>query len=77
MYSYNDELLSVFVGQDPAQTVCSSMCLTMMEREDNGDLYMSCTMPSIELGTVGGGTVLPPQASALKVADTLESSYLH
>ena len=53
------------------------MCLTMMEEVGDGDLYMSCTMPSIEVGTVGGGTVLPPQASALKVADTLESSYFH
>ncbi len=29
------------------------------------DLYISCTMPSIEIGTVGGGTVLPPQAACL------------
>lgn len=29
------------------------------------DLHISCTMPSIEVGTVGGGTVLLPQAAAL------------
>ena len=29
------------------------------------DLYMSCTMPSIEIGTVGGGTILPPQSACL------------
>ncbi|KAL5004155.1 hypothetical protein ScPMuIL_017611 [Solemya velum] len=33
----------------------------------NSDLYISCTMPSIEVGTVGGGTVLPPQASCLEM----------
>ena len=27
---------------------------------------MSCTMPSIEVGTVGGGTGLPAQAACLK-----------
>lgn len=58
----------VATGQDPAQVVCSSMCLTSMEVwGDSGDLYMSCTMPSIELGTIGGGTVLPAQQSALKM----------
>jgi len=29
------------------------------------DLYISCTMPSIEVGTIGGGTILPAQASCL------------
>jgi len=33
----------------------------------NEDLYISCTMPSIELGTVGGGTNLPPQQACLQV----------
>ena len=32
------------------------------------DLYVSCTMPSIEVGTVGGGTVLPAQAACLEVS---------
>lgn len=43
--------------------------MTVMEASGHHreDLYISCTMPSIELGTVGGGTVLPPQASCLKV----------
>lgn len=33
--------------------------------EDGTDLYISCSMPSIEIGTVGGGTVLPPQSACL------------
>jgi hydroxymethylglutaryl-CoA reductase len=28
--------------------------MTIMEKEKNGDLYLSCTMPSIEVGTIGG-----------------------
>lgn len=31
------------------------------------DLYVSCTMPSIEIGTIGGGTVLGPQGACLQV----------
>merc|ERR1712176_1436430 len=54
-------------GQDPAQNVESSNCITLMEETDNGDLWISCTMPSIEVGTVGGGTTLPAQSSCLKV----------
>lgn len=53
-------------GQDPAQNVESSNCITLMEEEeDTGDLWISCTMPSIEVGTVGGGTSLPAQAACL------------
>jgi hydroxymethylglutaryl-CoA reductase (NADPH) len=52
-------------GQDPAQNVESSNCITIMEEDDNGDLWISCTMPSLEVGTVGGGTSLPAQASCL------------
>ncbi|KAI3362089.1 hypothetical protein L3Q82_012416, partial [Scortum barcoo] len=56
-------------GQDPAQTVGSSNCITQMERAgpEGEDLYISCTMPSIELGTVGGGTNLPPQQACLQM----------
>uniref|UniRef100_A0A665X0J0 3-hydroxy-3-methylglutaryl coenzyme A reductase n=1 Tax=Echeneis naucrates TaxID=173247 RepID=A0A665X0J0_ECHNA len=56
-------------GQDPAQTIGSSNCITQMEAAgpDGEDLYISCTMPSIELGTVGGGTNLPPQQACLRM----------
>lgn len=53
-------------GQDPAQNVESSNCITLMEEQDNGDLWVCCTMPSIEVGTVGGGTSLPAQAACLE-----------
>lgn len=39
-------------GQDPAQNVGSSNCMTLMEPwgPTGDDLYISCTMPSIEIG---------------------------
>ncbi|QRW10807.1 3-hydroxy-3-methylglutaryl coenzyme A reductase, hydroxymethylglutaryl-CoA reductase [Ceratobasidium sp. AG-Ba] len=53
-------------GQDPAQNVESSMCMTLMEPTNGGeDLLMTCSMPSIECGTVGGGTILEPQGAML------------
>lgn len=60
---------AVAMVQDPAQTVGSSNCITQMEAAgpDGDDLYISCTMPSVELGTVGGGTNLPPQQACLQV----------
>lgn len=55
-------------GQDPAQNVESSNCLTVMEYADDGkSLHVSVTMPSVEVGTVGGGTHLPAQASCLDI----------
>lgn len=62
---------AVFIatGQDPAQNVASSNCMTLMEKAGTTgeDLYITCTMPSIEIGTVGGGTILSPQSACLKM----------
>ncbi|KAI8637232.1 3-hydroxy-3-methylglutaryl-coenzyme A reductase [Parasitella parasitica] len=53
-------------GQDPAQNVESSNCITLMKAVNNEkDLNISCTMPCIEVGTIGGGTILPPQQAML------------
>ncbi|KAL8700203.1 MAG: hypothetical protein Q9201_005572 [Fulgogasparrea decipioides] len=51
-------------GQDPAQNVESSNCITVMRNFD-GNLQISVSMPSIEVGTVGGGTILEPQSAML------------
>ncbi|KAL0232478.1 hypothetical protein PCE1_002819 [Barthelona sp. PCE] len=53
------------LGQDCAQVVESSNCITNMEKTENGDLYMSVTLPSLEVGTIGGGTHLPAQQNLL------------
>lgn len=59
----------IATGQDPAQNVTSSNCSTSMEvyGENGEDLYVTCTMPSLEVGTVGGGTVLTAQGACLEL----------
>ncbi|BDD64210.1 3-hydroxy-3-methylglutaryl-coenzyme A (HMG-CoA) reductase isozyme [Monascus purpureus] len=51
-------------GQDPAQNVESSNCITTM-RNINGNLQIAVSMPSIEVGTIGGGTILEGQSAML------------
>jgi hydroxymethylglutaryl-CoA reductase (NADPH) len=53
-------------GQDMAQVVESSMGYTWTEVRENG-LYISVTLTSLEVGTVGGGTRLPTQREALSI----------
>ncbi|KAH8766610.1 hydroxymethylglutaryl-coenzyme A reductase-domain-containing protein [Diaporthe sp. PMI_573] len=57
---------AVFIatGQDPAQVVESANCITIMKNL-RGSLQISVSMPSIEVGTLGGGTILEPQAAML------------
>ncbi|KAI7740589.1 hypothetical protein M8C21_001530 [Ambrosia artemisiifolia] len=58
----------IATGQDPAQNIESSHCITMMEAVNGGkDLHISVTMPAIEVGTVGGGTQLASQAACLNL----------
>ncbi|KAF0531189.1 3-hydroxy-3-methylglutaryl-coenzyme A reductase [Gigaspora margarita] len=59
-------------GQGLAQNVKSSNCITIMESINNSmlntkDLHITCTIPSIEVGTIGGGTTLGPQSVMLKM----------
>ncbi|KAJ5888376.1 hypothetical protein N7495_008417 [Penicillium taxi] len=51
-------------GQDPAQNVESSSCITTM-KNNNGNLQIAVSMPSIEVGTIGGGTILEAQSAML------------
>ncbi|XP_057300063.1 3-hydroxy-3-methylglutaryl-coenzyme A reductase 2-like [Hydractinia symbiolongicarpus] len=59
----------IATGQDPAQNVVSSNCITLLEASgtNKSDLYISCTMPSLETGTIGGGTNLPTQRACLQM----------
>eukprot|EP01095_Lingulamoeba_sp_RSL-Kostka_P004220 TRINITY_DN1530_c0_g2_i2.p1 TRINITY_DN1530_c0_g2~~TRINITY_DN1530_c0_g2_i2.p1 ORF type:complete len:319 (+),score=116.43 TRINITY_DN1530_c0_g2_i2:161-1117(+) len=57
----------IATGQDVAQTIESSNCITLMERTEEGDLLVSVTMPSIEVATVGGGTKLEAQSACLEI----------
>ena len=69
--------LRAWPPQDPAQNVESSNCITLMEAVPNGDdvdLRISVTMPSVECGTVGGGTGLGAQAACLRMLGCSGSS---
>ena len=61
-------IAAIFIatGQDAAQVVGGSNAITTAEVV-NGDLYMSVTLPSIEAGTIGGGTKLPSQSESLDI----------
>ena len=54
-------------GQDLAHVVEASLGITSAEVLENGDLYFSIYLPSLIVGTVGGGTHLPAQQEALKI----------
>jgi hydroxymethylglutaryl-CoA reductase (NADPH) len=39
----------------------------VVQVNDGEDLHVSVTMPSLEVGTIGGGTSLPAQAACLEM----------
>ncbi|MCX9080692.1 MAG: hydroxymethylglutaryl-CoA reductase (NADPH) [Candidatus Methanoperedens sp.] len=53
-------------GQDPAHVVEASNAITTMELTDEG-LYCSVTLPSLNVGTVGGGTRISTQQECLDI----------
>ncbi len=54
-------------GQDEAQVVEGANAITTAELTPDGGLYVSVSLASLEVGTVGGGTKLPTQAAGLDV----------
>jgi hydroxymethylglutaryl-CoA reductase (NADPH) len=54
-------------GQDVACVAEAYVGITRMEVCKDGDLYISVTLPSLVVGTVGGGTHLPTQQECLKM----------
>ncbi|WPP49114.1 hydroxymethylglutaryl-CoA reductase [Catalinimonas niigatensis] len=61
--------LFIATGQDVATVAESSACLTHVEVLPNGDLSTSLTLPSLVVGTFGGGTGLPTQRECLEMMD--------
>ena len=61
--------LFIACGQDVACISESSVGVTRMQVTDSGDLYVSLTLPSLIVGTVGGGTNLPTQKECLEMID--------
>lgn len=62
-------LAAVFIacGQDVASVVDSYVGVTNFELADNGSLYVSIKLPSLLIGTVGGGTDLATQRECLNL----------
>jgi hydroxymethylglutaryl-CoA reductase (NADPH) len=60
-------LTAMFIatGQDVANIAESSAAITYAELKDNGDYYISITIPSLIIATFGGGTGLPTQRECL------------
>lgn len=59
--------LYIACGQDPACVAESAVGVTRFEVTGSGDLYASVTLPSVVVGTVGGGTALPSQGACLEI----------
>ena len=57
--------LYLATGQDIACVSESAMGVTRLEARPDGSLYASVTLPSLMLGTVGGGTTLPTASACL------------
>lgn len=63
-------------GQDLAHVVEGSLGITIVKALENGDLYFSIYMPSIMIGTVGGGTKLKTKQEALAIIGAKTSTEL-
>jgi hydroxymethylglutaryl-CoA reductase (NADPH) len=56
----------IATGQDVANVSESSAALLYTDLTPEGDLYMSITLPSLIVATIGGGTGLPTQRESLE-----------
>ena len=54
----------IATGQDPAHTVGGSEASVTFEEEAEGGLYAALTLPTVSVGSVGGGTWFPKQTQA-------------
>lgn len=59
--------LFLATGQDVACVSEAYVGITRMELDAAGDLYIAITLPSLVVGTVGGGTGLPTQQECLQL----------
>ncbi|MHA2938722.1 hydroxymethylglutaryl-CoA reductase [Vibrio sp. RC27] len=66
---YANGLAALYIacGQDAACVAESAIGVTRMVLNEQGDLYVTITMPNIMVGTVGGGTGLPTQKACLDI----------
>lgn len=59
--------LFMATGQDVACVSEAHIGITRLEVNSDGDLYATVTLPSLVVGTVGGGTHLPTQQECLQM----------
>lgn len=59
--------LFIATGQDAGNVAESSAAVAFMEVLDDGDFYLSLTIPSLIVATHGGGTGLPTQRECLQL----------
>ncbi len=66
---FSNITLAMFLatGQDAAHAVEASLGITWAQVQEDGSLYFSCFLPSLMVGSVGGGTGLETQQEALKI----------
>jgi hydroxymethylglutaryl-CoA reductase (NADPH) len=62
-------IAAIFIatGQDAANLAESHAAVNYMDLLPNGDMYFAVTLPSLIVGTYGGGTGLPTQRECLEV----------
>ncbi|HCY85760.1 MAG TPA: hydroxymethylglutaryl-CoA reductase [Desulfobacteraceae bacterium] len=59
--------LFIATGQDAANVAESSAAMVYVEKTTDGDYYFSITLPSLIVGTFGGGTGLATQRECLEI----------
>ena len=66
---YANVVAAIFIatGQDIAHVVEAASGITTAEVVNDGDLLFQIYIPSLQLGTVGGGTWLPSQQEAMQI----------
>lgn len=66
---YANGLAALFIacGQDAACVAESAVGVTRFELTRAGDLYAAVTLPSLMVGTIGGGMGLPSQQACLQI----------
>ena len=66
---YANGLAALFIacGQDVANIVNSAVGITNFELAENDDVYVTVTLPSLTVATVGGGTALGTSKECLQM----------
>jgi hydroxymethylglutaryl-CoA reductase (NADPH) len=69
--------LFIATGQDVANVAESSAAIVYADLTDNGDYYLSITIPSLIIATFGGGTGLPTQKECLELLGCSGAGKVH